>query len=157
MRKIITVLCLSLMLVSLVGCSNARLDAMYDDDTALAASGDSYSAVMSSSTTLGSTFSQTATMTGTETIWRYNARENIEVTFSYSLSVSEGGSAKLVLITPDDKVIILIEDANNTGSTEMQSQTIQLAEGNNRIKIVGQGAPRYELRLNVGVGQLGGE
>ena len=107
---------------------------------------------MASSTIVGNELSVTATMTGTRTIWHYDAGSDIDVTFFYSLSVPAGGKAKLVLITPDNEVTILTENTDNATNSEMQSQTISLKQGNNRIKIVGYDAPKFELKLSVEVG-----
>ena len=96
----------------------------------------------------------TAAMSGARTIWRYNTTTDVDVTFFYSLSVTDGGKAKLVLVTPDKEVITLVENADNTVSEEMQSQTVSLKAGNNRIKIVGYDAPKFDLRLSVDVGLL---
>jgi hypothetical protein len=112
---------------------------------------------MSIGNTEGNEYSLSATMTGMETIWRYKAESDSEITMSYMLSVSQGGKAKLVLITPNNEVIELVENTDNTETTEMQSQTIQLTKGNNRIKIVGYDKPKFELKLNVDAGQFGAE
>jgi hypothetical protein len=136
------------------GCNHNDL---YSDDAKIAKSADSYSAVMSIGNTEENEYSLSATMTGMQTIWRYKVDSDSEITISYMLSVSQGGKAKLVLITPNNEVIELAENTDNTETTEMQSQTIQLTKGNNRIKIVGYDKPKFELKLNVDVGQLGTE
>lgn len=47
-------------------------------------------------------------MTGMETIWKYQANEDMTLQMVYDLKVTNG-KAKLVLITPDDTIITLTE------------------------------------------------
>ena len=153
MKKVLTVLILCLFVISLSGCGD--LNEKYDDNEALVKSGDSNSTRGASSTKIGNRLSVLrTTMTGSRTLWRYSTNNDIDVTFSYSLSVTDGGKAKLVLITPDDEVIILAENTDNTTYNEMHSQTVSLRKGTNRIKIVGYDAPQFDLVLSVDVGNL---
>ena len=99
-----------------------------------------------------------ATFSGTKTIWSHQAKDDINIKLSYMLSVTEGGKAKLVLTTPDNEVIIIAENTNNSVMSEMKSETITLKKGNNRIKIVGQDSTKLQLKLNTdGVGRLGND
>jgi hypothetical protein len=153
MTRITAILILCVIVVSLSGCGD--LNAIYDDNATIAKSGDSYSISGAGSIKTGNELSvNTATITGTRTIWRYNTDSDVDVTFYYSLSVTAGGKAKLVLITPDDEVIILFENTDNASNIEMQSITLSLKAGNNRIKIVGYDAPKIDLKLSIEVGIL---
>jgi len=153
MKRIIAMFILCLTVISLSGCGN--LNYAYDNNATIVKSGDSSSTSGAGSTKIGNQLSvSTATMTGSRTLWRYNADSDVDVTFSYSLSVTAGGKAKLVLITPDNEVTILTENINKTTNSEMQSQTISLKKGNNRIKVVGYDAPKFDLKLSVDVGSL---
>ena len=152
MKRIITVVVLCLVAVSMPGCGDQN--ATYDDDAKIARTGESSRTTAASSLIIGQDLSVSATMTGDKTIWRHNAASDVDVTFSYSLSVTSGGKAKLVLITPDDEVIVLIENADNTQYTDLQSQTVSLKAGKNRIKIVGYDAPKFELKLSADAGQV---
>ena len=143
---------LCVIMISASGCGD--MNASYDDNAAIARSGDSYSSKNASSIQIGGNLTVSATLTGTKTIWRYETKNETDVTLSYLLFVTNGGKAKLVLITPDDEVIILSESTDNTGNSEMQSQTVSLKPGNNRIKIVGYDAPKFNLELQISVGQM---
>jgi hypothetical protein len=92
-------------------------------------------------------------MTGSRTLWRYHADSDAKATLSYSFSVTAGGKAKLVLVTPDGEVIMLAENTGNAENSEMQTQTVSLKKGRNRIKIVGHDYPEFELRLSIDAGQ----
>jgi hypothetical protein len=153
MKKPLTLFVVCLIIISLSGCGS--FNAAYDDDAKIAKSGDSNSTLSFGVTNIGHELSiSSVTLTGTRTIWDYNAKSDGDVSISYLLSVSEGGKAKLVLITPDNEVVILVENADNTAVSEMQSQTVSLKQGKNRIKIVGYDAPKFELKLHIDVGYL---
>ena len=153
MKKIITMLVLCLTVITIAACGN--LNDAYHDNAEIARTGDSNSTRGARSSTIGNELTVSTTgMTGTRTIWRYTANSEVDVTFSYSLSVNGGGKAKLVLIAPDGEVIILAENTDNTTNREMQSQTITLRRGNNRVKIVGFDAPAFDLKLTVNVGRV---
>jgi len=153
MKRIIAIVISCFIMLSIAGCGD--FNSAYDDDATIAKTGDSSSMRSASSTNIGNELSVTATLTGTRTIWRYNTRDEVSIELSYLLSVSSGGKAKLVLVTPDNEVIILSENTDNTIiNDEMKSQTISLKPGNNRIKIVGKDAPKLELKLHIEVGQL---
>lgn len=154
MRKLITLVLVCLAIMSLSGCSADR-NTIYGDDTKIAKSADSSLSQMSVYNRSDNNFTMTAqAFTGAKTIWSYNAKEEGDVAFLYTLSVSEGGKAKLVHITPDDEVVILTENADNTVTDETQAQTVSLKKGKHRIKIVGCDDPKLTLMLSVDVGEL---
>ena len=132
MKRALTLFVVCFITISLSGCGD--LNAAYDDDAKIAKSGDSYSASSLGVTNSGKELSvSSGTMTGTRTIWTYNAKGEGDVSFSYLLSVPEGGKAKLVLITPDNEVVLLVENADNTVVSEMRSHTVSLKQGKNRM------------------------
>ena len=142
------------MIVLISGCSNARNE-IYSDDVKIAQS-ESYHTTMWVPKHSDNKYSLTAdTLTGLRTIWRYDAEDDEDVEMFYSLSVSNGGKAKLVLVTPDDEVIILSENTDNRTVSELESQIVSLKAGNNRIKIVGYDKVKFELKLNIEVGEFG--
>lgn len=152
MKKIIALFLLCCTIILISGCADDR-NAIYDDSVKIAKSSDSHLSVMSVYNRNDNEFNMSAqSFTGAKTIWNYDAKNEGDVTFSYSLSVSEGGKAKLVLITPDNEVVTLIENIDNI--EEIQSQTVSLKKGKNRIKIVGYDDPKLNLVLSVDVGEL---
>lgn len=156
MKRIMAMVVLCLTVISLSGCNvEVNRNAIYDDDKEIAKSADSHYANTSVYGLDDNELSMTArSFTGAKTVWRYTAKTDEDVTFSYELAVNEGGKAKLVLITPGNEVITLIENNENIGVEETQSQTVSLMKGNNRIKIVGQDDPSFSLVLSVDAGEL---
>lgn len=154
MKKIIALFLFCFIVVSFSGCA-ADFNTIYDDNTTIAKSADSHLSQMSFYNRDNNKFSMSArAFSGAKTVWSYTAKNEGDVTFSYLLSVSGGGKAKLVLITPDDEVITLSENVDNTETDEMQSQIVSLKKGKNRIKIVGYEDPKLNLVLSVDVGEL---
>ena len=150
MKKVaVLVLCFVMLCIS--GCD---FSSIYDDDAKIAGSGDSSSTSMSSRTVIGNDYKWKVKMTGMQTIWRYNAENDGSVSISYMLSVTEGGKAKLVLITPDNEVVILIENTDNSVYSELQTQNISVKQGVNRIKIVGYESPKIEFEMNAETGRF---
>lgn len=156
MKRIFLMFFVCFVMISIAGCgSDADRNAIYDDDAKIAKTADSHFSQLSVYNRENNKYNMSAqAFTGAKTVWSYTAKNEGDVTFSYLLSVSKGGKAKLVLITPNNEVIILSENADNTTTDEMQSQTISLKKGKNRIKIVGYENPALNLILSVDVGQL---
>ncbi len=150
MKKIVSAAMIGIFMVLLVGCNNAVVNEMYDDDSKIAQSSDSYAKVGSLSISgEDGLFMSAGSFTGTETIWEHEASEDIEAEISYLLSVSSGGKAKLVLISPDDEVTIINENTDNSSMSERVTETFSLKKGKNRIKIVGFNSPELKLELDV--------
>lgn len=147
MRRIaFFILCTVLLVFS--GCDKSGYNANYSNNDWLARDEDSYVKVQSAGLWVDNEYNLTATLTGTDTVWSYSAKEDHAITLTYSLSVTTGGSAKLVWIAPDNTVMTLVENLDQSGGN-LQAQTIICKKGRNRIKIVGQNDPKLELYLMV--------
>lgn len=153
MKRILLMFLLCFTMISVSGCSAESYNAIYDDDAKIAGPSENNFAYKSKRKIYNNEMNLSAKeFMGIMTLWEYTAEDDGDYTFSYSLSVSNGGKAKLVLITGDDEVIILSENVDNTITDEMQSQTVSLKEGENRIKLVGYDSPALNLFLHVEVG-----
>lgn len=154
MKKIVVLLLVCFAAVAISGCAVDR-NAIYDDDAKIAKSADTHYASMSVYSLDGDALFMTArSFAGAKTLWRYAAESDGDVTFTYSLESGEGGRAKLVLITPDDEVIVLAENADGAGTEASQSKTVSLQAGTSRIKIVGYDAQSLRLTLSADAGEL---
>lgn len=157
-RKIFSSLAaLALALLVFAGCDPAKYNPIYDDDARIASNSDSSFASNSVSNTKAHEFTLSATMTGMQTIWRYTSPDDREAELTFSLGVSSGGKAKLVLIAPDGTVTVLTENTGSETGADSETKLVTLKKGRNRIKIVGYDAPRLELKLSADVGQFGNE
>ncbi len=155
MRQVLVcVICAVVLLAS--GCDPAAYNGLYDDEVGIAA-GDSYFAKRSAMNVRGDELTWTATFSGVDTVWEYTAKQDEEAELFVSLSVSEGEKAKLVLVTPDEEVTTLVENADRTQSDELQRIPLALQRGKNQIKMAGYGEPRFTLNLICAVGHLGSD
>lgn len=137
-----------------------RWDGVYEDSVSIVSQGESNSKVMPSYTTTNHRLKgSVGKMYGMETLWEYRASQQREVPITYSLTV-ESGKAKLLLITPDNTIITLSEvivlegEEHTSGESSLITETFHLEAGENRIKLVAEGAKlSYELYIEEGTFQ----
>lgn len=79
--------------------------------------------------------------TGMETIYKIKSHGKNDVVFVFD-SIIKGGEFKVVVITPDDEVINIIND------TQEGSETVQIVDGVSRVKLVGRKA-KGEVRIEI--------
>lgn len=87
-------------------------------------------------------------MTGSDTLWKYNADNDKNLQMEYTFQVTSG-KAKLILVNPDDTIITLAEQAGADGS-ELSAPAesiveLDLKKGVNRIKIVCEKGATFSL------------
>lgn len=94
-------------------------------------------------------------MTGMDTVWKYNASEDVTIQMYYTLQVTDG-KAKLIFVQPGDDTVILAEQdsaaqkstvSDATSATEQQC-TLDLKKGRNKIKIVCEKGASFELSFH---------
>jgi len=133
-RTILRVFFLVILTFSATGCQEfeANKAAMYDDEAAIVADGDSYFTVryFQSSTSKYVVNCSFGSFSGTRTLWVINSEEGGTFTVRYDAEITEE-DFKLVLIDPDKNVQVIFE---NSATGE---QTFTLSEGKYVIKYVG--------------------
>ncbi len=160
----IVILCTAMLLG---GCSGYKTSELYDNNRRIAGQGNTYNKVNYKQSQKDNTYKISCEVfEGMDTIWTYNASEDMEMKMTYSLEV-EGGKAKLVLISPNGELqtiaeIISDEDgyessessrSSTTGEADEDNEgetadvTLQLREGNNRIKLVGGADTSINLEM----------
>lgn len=93
-------------------------------------------------------------MTGMDTIWKYNALEDITMQMNYSLWVASG-KAKLILIQPDNTLITLTEQESTMDNQQMDTSTMEqecelnFKKGRNKIKIVCEKGTAFSLSFQI--------
>jgi hypothetical protein len=122
-----------LLFLILVGCSSTRdyQKSIYSDDLKIAKEADSYSYLKRA----GSSKDNSITLTfkrfdGSDTIWIIDSKKSGSIKIDFDAKITKG-SFKAVIITPDKKVSNIFE---NTASG---SKDIQVLEGKNRLKFIG--------------------
>lgn len=157
----IVILCVAILLI---GCTGYNPADLYDNNKRIAGQGNTYNKVNYKQSEKDNTYKISCEVfEGMDTVWNYNASEDMEMKMTYNLEV-EGGKAKLVLISPDGELQTIAEivsgeedyessessvtnenDEGNEGETA--EVTLQLREGNNRIKLVGAADTALNLEM----------
>ncbi len=121
---------------------------VYDDETKLASDSNSYNKVNYVWNQDGDRITVSCgKFEGMETIWKYNTDEDVTFDMVYNFKV-KSGKAKLVLIKPDDTVEILTEiSADDKEREQSGTFTLELGDGENRIKLVGSDAESISLDM----------
>ena len=152
MWKIVTAAGLSVLL--LPGCVMNTGARVYDNEKALAGDANSYNLVNYSSNHSDQTVSGSAEkLEGMDIIWEFDADETEEVNISYSLTVTSG-RAKLVYVSPDRTVTTLVECIADGKNEQSASETIEVEEGENRIRLVGAEGTSLEYEFTADAGEV---
>ena len=98
-------------------------------------------------------FGSAEKMEGMDTIWKYEASEDTEVTFTWKLNVSSG-KAKFVLIDPDGNLSTLVECKAESGGEQDGTETFEMKKGENRVKLVGAEKTSLEYEFTADEGNV---
>lgn len=148
MKKKLGLIFLCVMLF-LTGCSALNAASVYDDEGKIASQTNTYSKVNYKASERENTFALTCEVfEGMDTIWTYKAEDDVEMCMLYTLKV-ESGKAKLVLILPDGSLETIVEVTSESEDAEAVETTLQLKEGVNRIKLVGDEDTSVELEMAI--------
>jgi len=151
LKKLLAVVLSCGMVLPLNGCADKYdFNAMYDNDSEIVAAEDVYSvSIYSFRSDDNGTKIHTGSFVGVKTLWDADVYRDCDIDIIYTLSVRKGGRAKIVLVTPEDEVIILAENTDNTVTDVLETQTVSLGIGYNSIKLVGAESPAIDLVLRV--------
>ena len=135
----------------MTGCANPMV-AVYDNDIKIASSTNSYNLNNYEQTVEDGHFTASVEkMEGMDTIWVFDAEEDISLDITYILNVSSG-KMKLVLINPKGDVSTIAEcDAE---MSEPIQSTLNVESGNNRIKIVSGENTRFDIEISIPEGEF---
>jgi len=143
-RKIVLVGFCLLLAAVMLGCAAGQdKQKIFDDNEAIVQDGDSYTFVdRTGSTNSDESVALAYTgFSGVQTIWTMEASTASEVEFEFDSTVDKG-EFKVVLVTPDQKVVTLL-----TG-TQQGATTQALVQGKYDVKLVGRNADgKFTLSL----------
>ena len=126
----------------------------YENDRGIAGDSNSYNLTNYTGSQEGNTVSGSAEkMEGMDTVWKYEASEDTEVTFTWKLNVSSG-KAKFVLIDPDGNLSTLAECKAESGGEQENSGTFEIKKGENRVKLVGAEKTSLEYEFTADEGDV---
>lgn len=103
---------------------------IYDDNSKIIAESDSYSYLDRIDESTDEKLKLKFILTGMESVYKIEAKEEEVININYDANISSG-KFKVVLVTPEDKVITLLEGSGS------DSKEVKINKGENRIKIVG--------------------
>ncbi|MGL5675989.1 MAG: hypothetical protein ACRDDX_06230 [Cellulosilyticaceae bacterium] len=151
-RKYTGILLLVAMLVT--GCSNNYMTSIYNSDDKISSSTNSYNLDGVTQTIEGEKFiGEVEKLEGMDTIWSYEATEDMELEITYLLNAIKG-RVKLVLISPDGSLTNVIERSDNATFTDYATSTIQLKKGTNRLKMVGDKECSIKFEITIPCGEF---
>ncbi len=144
MKNYIILIMVILFTMTITGCSSVLnyQRSIFNEESKIIKSGDSHSY----KDRIGSVREDEidikfSSFSGTDTIWKVLVEEDVDIVLDFK-SVIDKGEFKVVLITPNDEIVNIIN------GTEERRQTILLKKGTNRIKLVGKEA-KGEIKMNI--------
>ncbi|KNF07628.1 hypothetical protein CLPU_14c00460 [Gottschalkia purinilytica] len=152
MKRLIITFCIFATLL-FTGCRLNYMSSLYSKDNKISSDTNSFSLNKEEQSMDDQEYIGKLEFEGMDTIWKYNAENDMKIKLSYLLSVNKG-KAKLVLIDPTGKVETLIENKDSNTQKNIETIMISLKKGKNRIKLVASNKAQIELKLNVNVGDL---
>ncbi|NFL78782.1 50S ribosomal protein L7ae [Clostridium sporogenes] len=152
-KKIIAFIAMATITISLlVGCNN-NMDKIYNDNSKIATEYDTFGLDKSDETIESGIYKGQLKLSGSGTIWTYESSSDINLKVPYLLSV-KSGKAKIVLISPDNKVVNLVENTDKATMKESTSLTLPIKKGKNRIKLVGYKKADIDIELHIEKGKF---
>lgn len=133
-----------LILITMTGCTSVTgyQNSVFDDENKIIEDKDSHTYKKRIGKTVENEVDiQFDSFTGIETINRIELDEEKDIIFNFKSTI-DGGDFKVVLITPDDEIINILEGTNEG------TKTISLKEGIIKIKLVGRKA-EGEVKFNI--------
>lgn len=121
-KKILWVIMI-LLVLGLSGCRTNPMLAVYNDDSKIASDSNSYNLINDEQSIENQNYEGSIEkFEGMDTIWTYDAMEDITLDMAYQVSVHTG-KMKLVLIAPDDTLTTIVEVTPKTTMKNIENTT----------------------------------
>jgi hypothetical protein len=128
--------------------------AVYNDDSKIASDSNSYNLINDEQSIENQNYEGSIEkFEGMDTIWTYDAMEDINLDIEYQVSVHTG-KMKLVLIAPDDTLTTIVEVTPKNTMKNIENTTLELKKGKNRIKVVGGKNTKLDLDISIPEGEF---
>lgn len=148
-KKRIALIVMTIIVTSLfIGCGDTIMNRIYDDNIKIANKSDTMGLDESEETIESGAYKGKIKLSGSGTIWRYESSEDCDLKVPYVLSV-KSGKAKIVLISPDNTVITLIENTGKATVNGTTTLTLPIKKGTNRIKVVSYRKADIDIELHI--------
>ena len=146
-------ICILFIFLLLTGCSSNYMSSLYNNEKEIASDNNSYNLINPEQTIDSQTFSGNAEFEGMDTIWTYEAADDMDIDMTYLLKL-ESGKVKLVLISPDDTTTTLIETTEKSHLKDYATSTLHIKKGNNRIKLVAGENTKLDFDISIPDGEF---
>ena len=151
-RKYTGILLLVAILVT--GCTSNYITSIYDSDEQISSISNTYNLINVTQAIEGEKFTgEIEKFEGMDTIWSYEATEDMELEITYLLNAMKG-RVKLVLISPDGSLTNVIERSDNATFTDYATSIMQIKKGTNRLKMVGGKGCSIEFEITIPCGKF---
>ena len=151
-RKFTAILLFSLILTT--SCTTNHMTSIYNSNEKISSSTDSFNLDgVTQKIEDEKFFGEVERFEGMDTIWTYEAAEDMELEVTYLLNALKG-SVKLVLISPDNSVIDVIERSDESNFNDYVTSTIPIQKGTNRLKMVGSKHCSVEFEITIPCGEF---
>lgn len=125
---------LFLVAILITGCSD--IASIYDSDEQISSTSNVYNLINVTQAIDGQELTgEVEKFEGMDTIWSYEATEDMELEMKYLLNATKG-KVKLVLISPDNSLTNVIERSDKATFTDYATSTMQIKKGKNKLKMV---------------------
>ncbi len=151
-KKMLIFISLIILISMLIGCNNT-MDNIYNDNSKIVKEGDTFGLDETHEVAQNGIYKGIVKLSGTGTIWTYKSDKNLNLKVPYTFSV-KSGKAKIVLISPNNKVTVLVENTGKNTEGEVKKLTIPIKKGNNRMKLVGYKKANITLEIHIDKGEF---
>lgn len=150
MKKIIILMSVVLLIT---GCSNSSFANSYNNNKKIVEETNSFGLTTKEQLVEDQKMTADIEFTGMDTIWIYEAEEDVEIDMTYLLNVSKG-KVKLVLIAPDDTITTVVEVTDESELKDYATSTLLIKKGLNRIKLVAGKDTQVSFELDIEAGEF---
>lgn len=144
--SMITILIFSM----LIGCGDIASN-VYNNNKKLARDEETWSLDTSNQLIEKGQYEGEFILTGACAVWEYDSPSEFDLKVPYKLTVNKG-KAKIVLITPDNEVVTLVENTDKATVSDNTNFTLPIKKGLNRIKIAGNKKADIKLEMKIDKG-----
>ncbi len=153
-NKVKNVMIVVALILGLTACASNPMADIYDNDSEIASNSNSYNLINCEQRIEEQNYNcSIEKFEGIDTVWSYDATEDVSAELSYFVSVYNG-KMKLVLIAPDDSLTTIAGITPETKLEDSKNYTINLKKGKNRIKVVAGKDTKLDIELSIPMGEF---
>lgn len=153
-NKVKNVMIIITLIWGITACASNPMVDIYDDESKIADHSNSYNLINCEQRIEEQNYKcSIEKFEGMDTVWTYDAAEDVSAELSYFVSVYNG-KMKLVLIAPDNSLTTIAEITPETKLEDSLNDTINLKKGKNKIKVVAEKDTKLDIELSIPMGEF---